>query len=85
MKKTVTAHLKQATTVMTESDGGRYSCTECEGSGFAKDWKFCPFCGAEIVRFENRPERNPFDSLKLVETASVRVVGKTVRVKVVRL
>ena len=59
------------TTVMTESHGGRYSCAECEGSGFAKGWKFCPFCGAEIMRFENRSERNPFTTLPLGETARV--------------
>ncbi len=28
-----------------------YKCSECRGEG-KRDWKFCAFCGAEIMRFD---------------------------------
>jgi len=31
-----------------------YECSECGGTG-GKRCKFCPDCGAEIIRFETRP------------------------------
>ena len=44
------------TTVMVMlSEASKFGkCSECESSGEA-GWKFCAFCGAEIVRFE-RPK-----------------------------
>jgi len=34
-----------------------FKCLECGGTGEATEWKFCAFCGAEIVRFD-RPQEN---------------------------
>ena len=42
------------TTVMEEEEnyhGGDFHCSECQGRTRDKSWKFCAFCGAEIVRF----------------------------------
>lgn len=35
----------------------RFQCSECGQDGHAR-WKFCAFCGAEIIRFD-RPEESP--------------------------
>ncbi len=48
------------TTVMTGSKSSfnnSFTCSECQGRGKG-DWKFCAFCGAEIVRFELPKESN---------------------------
>jgi rubrerythrin len=50
------------TTVMIElsaSHGyrqGSFECAECGYIGAASDWKFCPSCGKEIMRFERIKE-----------------------------
>jgi len=33
--------------------GQRYTCSECNNESPARhDWKFCPSCGSEIIRFD---------------------------------
>ena len=52
------------TTIITEGEkhfGGSatYTCSECSHSErfqFCPTWKFCPYCGAEIIRFTLQPE-----------------------------
>jgi hypothetical protein len=46
------------TTVMTRPQsfhGSYYTCAECGQRGAAQGWKFCAYCGCEIVRFADEP------------------------------
>lgn len=48
--------MSDKTCIMTGHVGGgtgyeRFTCSECGKKGLAGDWKFCAYCGAEIVRF----------------------------------
>jgi rubrerythrin len=48
----------------------RYTCSECgDAGGASRDWKFCPHCGSEIIRFDE-PEAE-------VRTVTVRVTQET--------
>jgi hypothetical protein len=48
---------------MHRSDPTGFKCVECEvvhpGAVDVLGWKFCPGCGAEIMRFAREPEREP--------------------------
>lgn len=49
-------------------DEERFECAECEfiARGDLRAWKFCASCGAEIMRFERKPEYEPKE-IKLVD------------------
>jgi hypothetical protein len=48
--------MKDKTCVMTGREGygymQGYKCSECQNTGHG-DWKFCAYCGAEIIRFDH--------------------------------
>jgi hypothetical protein len=57
------------TTVMTEerkgSQGIIYACSECKRTEFAEGWKFCPHCGAEIIRFDREHVPGPGEEVHI--------------------
>jgi hypothetical protein len=36
-----------------------FKCTGCNNTAEAERWKFCAYCGAEILRFERLAEEQP--------------------------
>jgi hypothetical protein len=65
------------TTVMTEErkccERILYACSECRRTEFAEGWKFCPHCGAEIIRFDREHVPGPGEEVHiLVRVESVQ-------------
>jgi hypothetical protein len=64
-----------------------FKCSECEfiARGDLRGWKFCASCGAEIMRFERKPEYEPEEiKMKLVDGAQ-EPKPKEIKIKVVEV
>jgi hypothetical protein len=44
------------TCVMTQEQGESFKCSECAREDLAECWKFCAYCGTEIMRFDRHQE-----------------------------
>jgi hypothetical protein len=73
----------RGTAVMRMNSGfitGRGKCSECEATG-EDTWKFCAYCGAEIVRFEH-PEESATKQIAVhVETETLNIPTYAIHVK----
>ena len=69
--------IRKDTTVMVEEGvfGTYFKCSECGGKADRTGWKFCAYCGAEIVRWQK--QKVEYEDVNLVvngkTTGKVRV------------